>query len=142
MTKILTDTALKQWKVLESWTRIESMGKIKGPGNCSEWYHKLRIPQQSLVRVTINSTSGIITINSVTIESNSKLILITKHYTFAMLVSLLEYLIEITLFPNLKQHLWISNFGLTMILLGEILRKTPIITAGGSSMHFIKVLHE
>ncbi|RIA05137.1 hypothetical protein BRARA_K00604 [Brassica rapa] len=34
------------------------------------------------------------------------------------------------------------NFGFTIILLGEILRKTAIITAGGSSTHLIKVRHE
>ncbi|WZZ45839.1 hypothetical protein YC2023_042098 [Brassica napus] len=58
-------------------------------------------------------------------------LLITKHYAFAMLVSLFEYLITITI-----------NFGLTMILLGEILQKTAIITAGRSFMHLIKVRHE
>ncbi|XP_018476158.1 protein-S-isoprenylcysteine O-methyltransferase B isoform X1 [Raphanus sativus] len=69
-------------------------------------------------------------------------LLITKHYVLAMLVSLLEYLIEITLFPNLKQHRWISNFGLLMILLGEVLRKTAIVTAGRSFTHLIKIRHE
>ncbi|CAN7113896.1 unnamed protein product [Brassica rapa subsp. narinosa] len=69
-------------------------------------------------------------------------LLITKHYAFAMLVSILEYLTEITLFPSLKQHWWISNFGLVMILLGEVLRKTAIITAGRSFTHLIKIRHE
>lgn len=66
-------------------------------------------------------------------------LLITKHYAFAMLISILEYLIEITLFPNLKQRWWISNSGLIMVILGEIIRKTAIITAGRSFTHLIKI---
>ncbi|CAC08334.1 putative protein [Arabidopsis thaliana] len=58
-------------------------------------------------------------------------LLISKHYALAMLISVLEYIAEIVFFPGLKQHWWISNFGLTMIILGEILRKTAIITAEG-----------
>ncbi|CAH8365103.1 unnamed protein product [Eruca vesicaria subsp. sativa] len=69
-------------------------------------------------------------------------LLITKHYVLAMLVSLLEYLTEITLFPELKQHMWVSNFGLIMIITGETIRKTAIITAGRSFTHLIKTNHE
>ncbi|CAH2073543.1 unnamed protein product [Thlaspi arvense] len=69
-------------------------------------------------------------------------LLITKHYALAMLISVLEYLIEIVLFPGMKQHWWISNFGLVMIVLGEIIRKTAIITAGRSFTHLIKIRRE
>ncbi|ESQ40777.1 hypothetical protein EUTSA_v10014725mg [Eutrema salsugineum] len=69
-------------------------------------------------------------------------LLITKHYALAMLISVLEYLIEIVLFPGLKQHWWISNFGLMMIVLGESVRKTAIITAGRSFTHLIKIRRE
>lgn len=69
-------------------------------------------------------------------------LLISKHYAFAMLSAALEYLTEIILFPELKQHVWVSNFGLGMIVVGEIIRKTSIITAGRSFTHLIKTNHE
>ncbi|KFK25194.1 protein-s-isoprenylcysteine o-methyltransferase b [Arabis alpina] len=69
-------------------------------------------------------------------------LLITKHYALAMLVSVLEYIVEIVLFPGMKQHWWISNLGLVMIVFGEIIRKTAIITAGRSFTHLIKIRHE
>ncbi|CAN8256874.1 unnamed protein product [Cochlearia groenlandica] len=69
-------------------------------------------------------------------------LLITKHYAFAMLISVIEYLIEITLFPGMKQRWWISNLGLVMIVFGEIIRKTAIITAGRSFTHLIKIRRE
>ncbi|CAN8252087.1 unnamed protein product [Cochlearia groenlandica] len=69
-------------------------------------------------------------------------LLISKHYALAMLVAVLEYLTEIILFPELKQHMWVSNFGLVMIIVGEIIRKTAIITAGRSFTHLIKISHE
>ncbi|KAL1201161.1 Protein-S-isoprenylcysteine O-methyltransferase A [Cardamine amara subsp. amara] len=69
-------------------------------------------------------------------------LLISKHYALAMLMALLEYLTEIILFPGLKQHWWVSNFGLIMIIIGEIIRKTAIITAGRSFTHLIKINHE
>ncbi|KAF8048940.1 hypothetical protein N665_2348s0009 [Sinapis alba] len=69
-------------------------------------------------------------------------LLITKHYALAMLISVLEYIIEFTLFPSLKEHLWISNLGLVLIILGEIIRKTAIITAGRSFTHLIKIRRE
>ncbi|EOA19466.1 hypothetical protein CARUB_v10002010mg [Capsella rubella] len=69
-------------------------------------------------------------------------LLISKHYALAMVISVLEYLAEIVFFPGLKQHWWISNFGLIMILFGEIIRKTAIITAGRSFTHLIKIRKE
>lgn len=69
-------------------------------------------------------------------------LLISKHYAIAMLMALLEYLIEITYFPWLKQNWWVSNFGIIMIIIGEIIRKTAIITAGRSFTHLIKINHE
>lgn len=73
--------------------------------------------------------------SSVTLSS----LLISKHYIFAMLFSLLEYLIELVLFPELKEHWVISNLGLVLVVIGEVIRKMSIITAGQSFTHLIRV---
>lgn len=72
--------------------------------------------------------------NSVNLES----LLISKGYVMAMVGSLIEYLVEIYLFPEMKKHWAISNTGLAMVVIGEILRKLAIITAGRSFTHLIK----
>ncbi|KAB1206442.1 Protein-S-isoprenylcysteine O-methyltransferase B [Morella rubra] len=67
-----------------------------------------------------------------------KSLLISKHYILAMFLSLLEYFIEVVLFPGMKEHWWISNLGLAMVIIGEIMRKTAIITAGQAFTHLIR----
>ncbi|GKV11606.1 hypothetical protein SLEP1_g22850 [Rubroshorea leprosula] len=69
-------------------------------------------------------------------------LLISKHYVLAMIFSLLEYFFEIILFPWLKEFWWISNFGLAMVVIGEVIRKLAIITAGRAFTHLIKIHHE
>ncbi|XP_022762445.1 protein-S-isoprenylcysteine O-methyltransferase B-like [Durio zibethinus] len=71
-----------------------------------------------------------------------KSLLISKNYLLAMIFSLLEYFLEIFLFPGLKEHWWISDTGLAMVVIGEIIRKLAIITAGRAFTHLIKVYHE
>ncbi|XP_010067031.1 protein-S-isoprenylcysteine O-methyltransferase A isoform X1 [Eucalyptus grandis] len=71
-----------------------------------------------------------------------KSLLISRNYLLAMFFSLVEYLLEISLFPALKECWWISNFGLAMIVVGEIIRKIAIITAGRAFTHLIKIYHE
>ncbi|OWM90661.1 hypothetical protein CDL15_Pgr020966 [Punica granatum] len=68
-------------------------------------------------------------------------LLISKNYLIAMVFSLLEYFVEITFFPGLKEHWWVSNFGLAMIIIGEIIRKTAVITAGRAFTHLIRTYH-
>ncbi|XP_061991419.1 protein-S-isoprenylcysteine O-methyltransferase A-like [Rosa rugosa] len=67
-----------------------------------------------------------------------KSLLINKNYLVAMIFSLLEYFVEIVLFPGLKEHWWVSNSGLAMVIIGEIIRKMAIITAGRSFTHLIR----
>nr|DAD27531.1 TPA_asm: hypothetical protein HUJ06_028999 [Nelumbo nucifera] len=76
--------------------------------------------------------------SSVTLSS----LLISKNYVIALSFSLLEYMLEIAFFPGLKELWWISNLGLVMVLLGEIIRKTAIITAGHAFTHMIRKYHE
>ncbi|KAM1743881.1 hypothetical protein ACFX11_010850 [Malus domestica] len=67
-----------------------------------------------------------------------KSLLISKNYLLAMVFSLVEYCVEIILFPGLKEHWWVSNLGLAMVIIGEIIRKMAIITAGKSFTHLIR----
>ncbi|KAG4939890.1 hypothetical protein AAZX31_16G195000 [Glycine max] len=71
-----------------------------------------------------------------------KSLLISKHYIVAMIFSLLEYIIEIVLVPELKEHWVISDLGLALVLIGEIIRKMGILTAGKAFTHLIKIYHE
>lgn len=71
-----------------------------------------------------------------------KSLLISKSYLLAMVVSILEYVLEIILFPGLKEYWWISNLGLALVLIGELIRKLAILTAGRSFTHLIKIRHE
>lgn len=73
---------------------------------------------------------------------NLSSLLISKHYVFAMIFSILEYLLEIAIFPGLKEYWWISNSGLALVVVGEIIRKLAIVTAGRGFTHLIKVRHE
>ncbi|CAL5347865.1 unnamed protein product [Camellia sinensis] len=77
-------------------------------------------------------------ISSVTLTS----LLISKNYLVAMICSLLEYLLEVYFFPGLKEYWWISNLGLVMVVIGEIIRKVAIVTAGQAFTHRIKIYHE
>ncbi|KAL2498865.1 Protein-S-isoprenylcysteine O-methyltransferase A [Abeliophyllum distichum] len=69
-------------------------------------------------------------------------LLMGKNYLLAMICSLLEYTVEIYFFPGLKEHWWISNVGLVLIVIGEIIRKLAIVTAGRAFTHLIKRYHE
>ncbi|GAB4830266.1 protein-S-isoprenylcysteine O-methyltransferase [Ancistrocladus abbreviatus] len=69
-------------------------------------------------------------------------LLISKNYIIAMICSLLEYLVEVTLFPALKEHWWINGIGLAMVVIGEIIRKMAMLTAGRAFTHLIKIRHE
>ncbi|ESW24607.1 hypothetical protein PHAVU_004G144800 [Phaseolus vulgaris] len=71
-----------------------------------------------------------------------KSLLISKHYIVAMLFSLLEYIIEIIFVPEIKEHWVISDLGLALVVIGEIVRKLGIITAGTAFTHLIKIYHD
>ncbi|KAK4764876.1 hypothetical protein SAY86_025966 [Trapa natans] len=66
-------------------------------------------------------------------------LLISKNYIFAMAFSFLEYFVETTFFPGLKEHWWVSNSGLVMIIIGEAIQKLAIITVGQTFTHLIRI---
>ncbi|XP_047317414.1 protein-S-isoprenylcysteine O-methyltransferase B-like isoform X2 [Impatiens glandulifera] len=69
-------------------------------------------------------------------------LLISKQYLMAMLFSLVEYFLELSFLPGLKDNWWISYLGLVMVIIGEIIRKLAILTAGRSFTHLIRVQHD
>ncbi|RDY07746.1 putative protein-S-isoprenylcysteine O-methyltransferase, partial [Mucuna pruriens] len=89
-------------------------------------------------RDTITPAAVIHGRSNVTLKS----LLVSKHYLLAMVCSLLEYIIEIALVPELKENWVISDLGLTLVVIGEIIRKMGILTAGKAFTHLIKIYHE
>lgn len=69
-------------------------------------------------------------------------LLISRGYLFAMLFSVLEYSVEIVLFPWVKEIWWISCLGIAMVVIGEIIRKAAVLTAGRSFTHLIRIYYE
>nr|GEX49861.1 elongation factor 2-like [Tanacetum cinerariifolium] len=69
-------------------------------------------------------------------------LLFSQQYFKAMFFSVLEYLFELYFLPGLKEHWWISNLGLFMVIVGEIIRKLAIITAGRAFTHLIQRHHD
>ncbi|KAJ4815881.1 Protein-S-isoprenylcysteine O-methyltransferase [Rhynchospora pubera] len=69
-------------------------------------------------------------------------LLISKHYVIAMAFALIEYIVEITLIPQWKENWFLSNCGLVMILVGEVIRKVAIVTAGRAFTHMIRIYYE
>jgi protein-S-isoprenylcysteine O-methyltransferase len=65
--------------------------------------------------------------------------LISNQYIFAMICGLIEYAIEYTFVPELKMQWWVSNIGLVMVVTGELVRKTGIITARRGFTHDIRM---
>lgn len=75
---------------------------------------------------------------NVTLQS----LLISKHYIIAMIFSVLEYLGEYAFFPGLKEHWWLSYLGLAFVLMGEVIRKMAVLTAGRAFTHLIRTHRE
>ncbi|XP_069598053.1 protein-S-isoprenylcysteine O-methyltransferase [Ranitomeya imitator] len=59
-------------------------------------------------------------------------------YTMAAISSWLEFTIEKTIYPELKQITWLSVIGLFMVLFGESLRKSAMLTAGSNFNHIVQ----
>lgn len=59
-------------------------------------------------------------------------------YVVAVAASLLEYFAEQHFYPEMKQIRLISNFGITIVIAGEILRKISMITAKSNFNHHIQ----
>ncbi|KAH7291418.1 hypothetical protein KP509_29G016000 [Ceratopteris richardii] len=67
--------------------------------------------------------------------------LFSKEYILAMTCGLLEYGMEAFYVPSLKSKMHISFIGLTLLCVGEAIRKTAILTAKQNFTHDIKIYH-
>uniref|UniRef100_A0A2P2JLI8 Protein-S-isoprenylcysteine O-methyltransferase n=2 Tax=Rhizophora mucronata TaxID=61149 RepID=A0A2P2JLI8_RHIMU len=102
-----------------------------------------QLSQMLLAVIFFNSSEYLLAVaihgrSNVTLKS----LLISKNYLLAMAFSVLEYFVEIILFPGWKELWWISNVGLALVVIGETIRKVAIITAGQAFTHVIKIYHE
>ncbi|KAK9170196.1 hypothetical protein Syun_002336 [Stephania yunnanensis] len=83
---------------------------------------------------------------AITIHGRSRVplssLLISKQYLIAMGFSLLEYALEVGLVPEMKELWWVSYSGVVLVVIGEVVRKGAIVTAGRSFTHMIKIYHE
>ncbi|KAE8593224.1 hypothetical protein XENTR_v10019036 [Xenopus tropicalis] len=59
-------------------------------------------------------------------------------YTLAAVSSWVEFTVEKTIYPDLKQITWLSVIGLIMVLFGELLRKCAMLTAGSNFNHIVQ----
>ncbi|CAN6458435.1 unnamed protein product [Victoria cruziana] len=73
---------------------------------------------------------------------NASSLLISKEYLIAMTCALIEYVAEIILIPDLKEQWWLSNLGLALVVIGELIRKSAVITAGNAFTHNIRIYYE
>ncbi|WVZ87002.1 hypothetical protein U9M48_033705 [Paspalum notatum var. saurae] len=69
-------------------------------------------------------------------------LLISKQYVLAMGFAMLEHLTEILIFPEVKEYWFVSNIGFLMVLIGEIIRKLAVVTAGRAFTHVIRIHYE
>ncbi|EEC77934.1 hypothetical protein OsI_17275 [Oryza sativa Indica Group] len=69
-------------------------------------------------------------------------LLISKQYVLAMSFAMLEHLTEALLFPELKEYWFVSYVGLVMVIIGEVIRKLAVVTAGRSFTHVIRIHYE
>mmetsp|Transcript_6596 Transcript_6596/g.10271 ORF Transcript_6596/g.10271 Transcript_6596/m.10271 type:complete len:188 (-) Transcript_6596:933-1496(-) len=63
--------------------------------------------------------------------------LISKDYCLAMLLSVVEYWLEVWYAPWLKRLSWTTYAGVMLVILGEFIRKAAMITAGQNFTHLI-----
>ncbi|KAG8066133.1 hypothetical protein GUJ93_ZPchr0004g39952 [Zizania palustris] len=69
-------------------------------------------------------------------------LLISKQYVLAMSFAVLEHLTEALIFPELKEYRFVSHVGLLMVIIGEVVRKLAVVTAGHSFTHVIRIHYE
>ncbi|XP_061758361.1 protein-S-isoprenylcysteine O-methyltransferase-like [Nerophis ophidion] len=77
-------------------------------------------------------------INPRSLSLDSFLLNHSVEYTLAAVSSWLEFTLEMLTFPALKQLTWLSVAGLLMVLCGEALRKSAMLTAGSNFNHIVQ----
>ncbi|XP_032904047.1 60S ribosomal protein L22 isoform X1 [Amblyraja radiata] len=77
-------------------------------------------------------------INPRSLSLDSFLLNHSAEYKLAAMSSWVEFTIEKLLFPDMKQVTWLSFLGLLMVLFGELLRKSAMLTAGSNFNHIVQ----
>ncbi|XP_035244212.1 protein-S-isoprenylcysteine O-methyltransferase-like [Anguilla anguilla] len=77
-------------------------------------------------------------INPQSLSLDSFLLNHSLEYNVAALSSWLEFTVEVLLVPELKQWRWLSLMGLLMVVCGECLRKSAMLTAGSNFNHIVQ----
>ncbi|XP_064154019.1 protein-S-isoprenylcysteine O-methyltransferase isoform X1 [Anguilla rostrata] len=77
-------------------------------------------------------------INPRSLSLDSFLLNHSVEYTVAAVSSWVEFTVEKLLIPDLKQLRWLSFVGLLMVLFGEGLRKSAMLTAGSNFNHIVQ----
>eukprot|EP00271_Cylindrocystis_brebissonii_P009901 TRINITY_DN2547_c0_g1_i3.p1 TRINITY_DN2547_c0_g1~~TRINITY_DN2547_c0_g1_i3.p1 ORF type:complete len:114 (+),score=10.16 TRINITY_DN2547_c0_g1_i3:505-846(+) len=71
-------------------------------------------------------------------ELSHRSFLISRSYLLAMSAAIVEYFIEAWLFPSLKTFRPFPVLGLSLLVLGEVIRKVAFFTARHNFTHDIK----
>ncbi|XP_064459508.1 protein-S-isoprenylcysteine O-methyltransferase-like [Ornithodoros turicata] len=66
----------------------------------------------------------------------------SREYGVAAVCSWIEFLLERSLYPDLKETWWISVVGFVLCITGEVLRKAAMFTAGTNFNHIIQCHRE
>ncbi|XP_020361697.1 protein-S-isoprenylcysteine O-methyltransferase isoform X3 [Oncorhynchus kisutch] len=77
-------------------------------------------------------------INPHSLSLDSFLLNHSVEYTVAAVSSWVEFTIEKLSIPELKQLSWLSLVGLVMVLCGDFLRKSAMLTAGSNFNHIVQ----
>ncbi|KAG9337695.1 hypothetical protein JZ751_028345 [Albula glossodonta] len=77
-------------------------------------------------------------INPRSLSLDSFLLNHSVEYTVAAVSSWVEFIVEKLLFPELKQLSWLSVVGLLLVMFGDGLRKSAMLTAGSNFNHIVQ----
>ena len=79
---------------------------------------------------------------SPTTHTSHSALLLSSQYLIAIAFSVLEFFIELMLFPEMKSATnWtVFMMGIVLVIIGEVIRKAGMITAGVSFTHRIQTL--
>lgn len=81
-------------------------------------------------------------INPRSLKIDSFLLNHSQEYGIAATISWMEYLIECNFFASIKTIKLIRNLGLIVCVIGEIIRKSAMFTAGSNFNHIIQTRRE
>lgn len=76
--------------------------------------------------------------NPETTDVESYMLYHSNAYVIALMLSLMEYWSEWYVWPEIKSINFISNIGMTIVIVGEALRKVSMVTAKSNFNHYVQ----